>query len=158
MVQLRRDGCCALAWGISPGAGARGLRGWPVPHPSPHLLQSTSLWCYRLELWGLVAVGLLGLYLFYCNDGLWLSMTPKRSTFPSPQAAPRLPPPTPAPCVANTSMHKIDGFAKLPGHVQDFMRYQHCRFFPELLGIPDKCVGPMGPPTSSSSWPSSHRR
>ncbi|NXG90636.1 B3GN6 acetylglucosaminyltransferase, partial [Stercorarius parasiticus] len=49
-------------------------------------------------------------------------------------------------CMANTSMHEIDGFAKLPGHVQDFMRYQHCRFFPELLGIPDKCGGPDGSP------------
>ncbi|NXW39503.1 B3GN6 acetylglucosaminyltransferase, partial [Phaetusa simplex] len=50
------------------------------------------------------------------------------------------------PCVANTSTRKIDGFAKLPGHVQDFMRYQHCRFFPELLGVPDKCGGPSGSP------------
>ncbi|NXV16197.1 B3GN6 acetylglucosaminyltransferase, partial [Cepphus grylle] len=117
-----------------------------VPHPSPHLLQSTSLQCYRLELWGLVAVGLLGLYLFYHDDGPWLSVTPKRSTPPKPQAAPRPPPPTPAPCVANTSMHKINGFAKLPGHLQDFMRYQHCPVFPELLGIPNKCGGPDGSP------------
>ncbi|NWU56822.1 B3GN6 acetylglucosaminyltransferase, partial [Dromas ardeola] len=72
--------------------------------------------------------------------------TPKHSTPPTPQAAPRLPLPPPAPCVANTSMQKINGFAKLPGHVQDFMRYQHCRFFPELLGVPHKCGGPNGSP------------
>ncbi|NWQ96283.1 B3GN3 acetylglucosaminyltransferase, partial [Burhinus bistriatus] len=68
--------------------------------------------------------------------------TPKRSAPPSPRAAPRLPPPTHAPCVANTSVHNISDFAKLPGHVQDFMLYQHCRFFPALLGVPDKCGGP----------------
>ncbi|PKU26939.1 n-acetyllactosaminide beta- -n-acetylglucosaminyltransferase 3 [Limosa lapponica baueri] len=107
----------------------------------------TSLRCYQLELWGLVAVGLLGLcYRFYHDDGLWLSITPKRGTPPPPQAAPRLPPPTPPPCVANTSVHKINGFATLPAHVQDFMRYQHCRVFPALLGVPDKCGGPEGSP------------
>ncbi|NXN71865.1 B3GN3 acetylglucosaminyltransferase, partial [Himantopus himantopus] len=98
---------------------------------------------YRLELWGLVAVGLLGLYyLLYHDDRLWLTVTPKHSNAPSPRAAPRPPLPTPAPCVANTSMHNVKGFAKLPGHVQDFMRYQHCRSFPVLLGAPDKCGGP----------------
>ncbi|NWS78967.1 B3GN6 acetylglucosaminyltransferase, partial [Crotophaga sulcirostris] len=49
-------------------------------------------------------------------------------------------------CVANTSVHNISGFSKLPGHVQDFMRYQHCRSFPVLLNIPDKCGGPEGSP------------
>ncbi|NXW49688.1 B3GN6 acetylglucosaminyltransferase, partial [Nyctiprogne leucopyga] len=65
---------------------------------------------------------------------------------PSTRAAPRLPPtralPTPAPCVANISVHNISGFAQLPGHVQDFMRYRHCRSFPALLGVPGKCGGP----------------
>ncbi|NXS44744.1 B3GN6 acetylglucosaminyltransferase, partial [Balaeniceps rex] len=67
-------------------------------------------------------------------------------TPPSPRAAPRLPPrralPTPTPCVANASVHKVSGFDKLPGHVQDFMRYQHCRSFPALLSVPSKCGGP----------------
>ncbi|KAF1558335.1 N-acetyllactosaminide beta-1,3-N-acetylglucosaminyltransferase 3, partial [Eudyptula minor] len=105
--------------------------------------------CHRLELWGLVTMGLLGLcYLLYQNDQLWPSAVPERSTPLIPQAASRLPPPqalpTPAPCVANTSVHNISGFAKLPGHVQDFMRYQHCRFFPVLLNVPGKCGGPEG--------------
>ncbi|XP_076215809.1 N-acetyllactosaminide beta-1,3-N-acetylglucosaminyltransferase 3 [Aptenodytes patagonicus] len=109
----------------------------------------TSQRCHRLELWGLVAVGLLGLcYLLYQDDQLWPSAVPERSTPPRPQAAPRLPPPralsTPAPCVANTSVHNISGFAKLPGHVQDFMRYQHCRSFPLLLDVPGKCGGAEG--------------
>ncbi|XP_074020134.1 N-acetyllactosaminide beta-1,3-N-acetylglucosaminyltransferase 3 [Numenius arquata] len=109
--------------------------------------KGTSLRCYQLELWCLVAVGLLGLcYLLYHDDGLWRSVTPKSSTPSAPRAAPRLPPPTPAPCVANLSVDKVDGFAKLPGRVQDFMRYQHCRFFPALLDVPDKCGGPQGSP------------
>ncbi|NXW65354.1 B3GN3 acetylglucosaminyltransferase, partial [Eurystomus gularis] len=54
--------------------------------------------------------------------------------------------PTPAPCVANTSVHNISGFAELPGHVQDFMRYRHCRSFPALLNVPGKCGGPEGSP------------
>ncbi|NXY87198.1 B3GN3 acetylglucosaminyltransferase, partial [Alcedo cyanopectus] len=54
--------------------------------------------------------------------------------------------PSPAPCVANTSVHNISGFAKLPGPVQDFMLYKHCRSFPQLLGDPRKCRGPEGSP------------
>ncbi|KAF1441380.1 N-acetyllactosaminide beta-1,3-N-acetylglucosaminyltransferase 3, partial [Spheniscus demersus] len=109
----------------------------------------TSPRCHRLELWGLVTMGLLGLcYLLYQNDQLWPSAVPERSTPVTPQAASSLPPPralpTPAPCVANTSVHNISGFAKLPGHVQDFMRYQHCRSFPVLLNVPGKCGGPEG--------------
>ncbi|NXJ96492.1 B3GN3 acetylglucosaminyltransferase, partial [Corythaixoides concolor] len=75
---------------------------------------------------------------------------PKSSTPPSPQAAPRLPLPralpTPALCVANVSVQNISGFAQLPAHVQDFMRYRHCRSFPALLNVPDKCGGPKGSP------------
>ncbi|NWW95397.1 B3GN3 acetylglucosaminyltransferase, partial [Rhynochetos jubatus] len=54
--------------------------------------------------------------------------------------------PTPAPCMANASVHNISGFAKLPGHVQDFLRYRHCRRFPALLDVPGKCGGPEGSP------------
>ncbi|NXE11874.1 B3GN6 acetylglucosaminyltransferase, partial [Lophotis ruficrista] len=74
--------------------------------------------------------------------------SPERSTTPSPRTAPRLTsppvPPTPAPCMANASVRSIPGFAKLPSHVQDFMQYRHCRFFPALLSIPGKCGGPKG--------------
>ncbi|XP_075579966.1 N-acetyllactosaminide beta-1,3-N-acetylglucosaminyltransferase 3 [Pelecanus crispus] len=105
--------------------------------------------CYRLELWGLVAVGVLGLcFLLYHDNWLQPSMAPKLYTPPSPRAIPTLSMPqalpTPTPCVANASVHKISGFDKLPGHIQDFMRYQHCRFFPVLLGVPSKCGGPEG--------------
>ncbi|XP_056193358.1 N-acetyllactosaminide beta-1,3-N-acetylglucosaminyltransferase 3 [Falco biarmicus] len=140
---------------LCPGMGhlsvldARGFAASSGAKPTPHLLQSMSLWCHRLELWGLVTVGLLGLcYLLCYNDQLWSSMAPQHSTPPSPQVTPSLPPlrvlPSPAPCMANTSVHNISGFTKLPGHVQDFMRYQHCRSFPVLLSIPGKCGGPQG--------------
>ncbi|NXX62944.1 B3GN3 acetylglucosaminyltransferase, partial [Scopus umbretta] len=75
---------------------------------------------------------------------------PKHSTPPSTQAATSPTPtwalPTPTPCVANTSVHKVAGFTQLPRHVQDFMRYQHCRSFPTLLSVPSKCGGPKGSP------------
>ncbi|NXK55319.1 B3GN6 acetylglucosaminyltransferase, partial [Chauna torquata] len=50
--------------------------------------------------------------------------------------------PTTAPCVANTSVHNISGFAELPKQVKDFMSYQHCRSFRQLLNVPGKCGGP----------------
>ncbi|XP_065714177.2 N-acetyllactosaminide beta-1,3-N-acetylglucosaminyltransferase 3 [Patagioenas fasciata] len=123
---------------------ARGAAEMPSAQSPPHLLQSTFLRRYRLDLWALVAVGALGLcYLFY-------HAIPPQKMPPSPRPAPRLPPfhvpPTVVPCVANVSVHNISGFAKLPGHVQDFMRYRHCRSFPELLGVPGKCGGPEGSP------------
>ncbi|KAM9215556.1 N-acetyllactosaminide beta-1,3-N-acetylglucosaminyltransferase 3 [Leptosomus discolor] len=138
----------ALARGTPLGAGAER----PVPNPpSPRLLQSTSLRRCRLQLGGLLAAGLLGLcYLLYRDDRLWHSTAPQRRDPPSPREAPRLSPPralpTPAPCAANLSVHNVSGFAELPGHVQDFMRYKHCRSFPALLGVPGKCGGREGSP------------
>ncbi|NXW85315.1 B3GN3 acetylglucosaminyltransferase, partial [Alopecoenas beccarii] len=73
---------------------------------------------------------------------------PQHKIPPSPRPAPRLPPrrvpPAAVPCVANVSVHDIPDFASLPGHVQDFMRYRHCRSFPALLSVPGKCGGPEG--------------
>ncbi|XP_062452551.1 N-acetyllactosaminide beta-1,3-N-acetylglucosaminyltransferase 3 [Rhea pennata] len=104
--------------------------------------------CYRLEVWGLGAVGLLGLcYLLYSDQRLWLSVA--AGPEPSPSAAPGLPAPSaepPAPCAADPSVHNVSGFATLPGHVQDFLRYKHCRAFPPLLDVPGKCGGPARSP------------
>ena len=99
-----------------------------------------------------MAVGVLGVlglrYLLYDADQPQPSVARQRSVPASPRAAPSLPPPwalpSPAPCVANASVANVTGFAELPGHVQDFMRYQHCRSFPELLSVPGKCGGPEG--------------
>ncbi|XP_040926565.1 N-acetyllactosaminide beta-1,3-N-acetylglucosaminyltransferase 3-like [Betta splendens] len=44
-------------------------------------------------------------------------------------------------CEQNTSAANIIGFSSLPGHIQDFLYYRHCRHFPMLLDVPDKCGG-----------------
>ncbi|NXP76402.1 B3GN3 acetylglucosaminyltransferase, partial [Ramphastos sulfuratus] len=66
-------------------------------------------------------------------------------TLPPPPSLPQTMP-TPAPCLANTSVHNISGFSQLPTRVQDFLLYQHCRSFPLLLDVPDKCGGAEGSP------------
>ncbi|XP_031606105.2 N-acetyllactosaminide beta-1,3-N-acetylglucosaminyltransferase 3 [Oreochromis aureus] len=44
-------------------------------------------------------------------------------------------------CQQNTSAANIPGFQTLPQHIKDFLYYRHCRHFPMLLDIPDKCGG-----------------
>ncbi|KAL7829098.1 hypothetical protein SRHO_G00327320 [Serrasalmus rhombeus] len=56
----------------------------------------------------------------------------------TPQAFPSLPPK----CEQNSSASNISGFSSLPKHIQDFLYYRHCRHFPMLLNVPDKCGGP----------------
>ncbi|KAL2090325.1 hypothetical protein ACEWY4_015013 [Coilia grayii] len=51
--------------------------------------------------------------------------------------------PRPA-CERNDSMVNVSGFASLPGNIQDFLFYRHCRHFPVLLDVPEKCEGPRG--------------
>uniref|UniRef100_A0A3B4EJJ1 Hexosyltransferase n=1 Tax=Pygocentrus nattereri TaxID=42514 RepID=A0A3B4EJJ1_PYGNA len=56
----------------------------------------------------------------------------------TPQVFPSLPPK----CEQNSSASNIRGFSFLPKHIQDFLYYRHCRHFPMLLNVPDKCGGP----------------
>lgn len=58
-------------------------------------------------------------------------------------------PPTPSPyiyswpkCQQNMSAANVTDFSTLPVRIQDFLYYRHCRHFPMLLDIPDKCGGP----------------
>ncbi|XP_073449419.1 N-acetyllactosaminide beta-1,3-N-acetylglucosaminyltransferase 3-like [Aquarana catesbeiana] len=44
-------------------------------------------------------------------------------------------------CVENSSVQSIDGFSKLPEHIKDFLRYKHCKSFPQILNAPQKCGG-----------------
>lgn len=44
-------------------------------------------------------------------------------------------------CQRNISAANITGFSSLPGDIQDFLYYRHCRHFPMLLDLPDKCGG-----------------
>nr|XP_047908399.1 N-acetyllactosaminide beta-1,3-N-acetylglucosaminyltransferase 3 [Anser cygnoides] len=99
--------------------------------------------CSRAGKLGLAAIGALGLCFLLDPTKHW-----GPSTVPSPTVAPSLPPthslPITAPCVANSSVYNISGFEELPQQVKDFMSYQHCRSFPQLLNVPGKCGGPQG--------------
>ncbi|XP_040297976.1 acetylgalactosaminyl-O-glycosyl-glycoprotein beta-1,3-N-acetylglucosaminyltransferase-like [Bufo bufo] len=44
-------------------------------------------------------------------------------------------------CQENKTVERIKGFFKLPAHIQDFLRYSHCRSFPQILNSPKKCGG-----------------
>ncbi|XP_056131824.1 N-acetyllactosaminide beta-1,3-N-acetylglucosaminyltransferase 3-like [Lampris incognitus] len=44
-------------------------------------------------------------------------------------------------CHRNASAANVTGFSSLPAHIQDFLYYRHCRHFPMLLDVPDKCRG-----------------
>ncbi|XP_032382520.1 N-acetyllactosaminide beta-1,3-N-acetylglucosaminyltransferase 3 [Etheostoma spectabile] len=44
-------------------------------------------------------------------------------------------------CQRNLSAANITGFSSLPGDITDFLYYRHCRHFPMLLDLPDKCGG-----------------
>uniref|UniRef100_A0AAY5E9A4 Hexosyltransferase n=1 Tax=Electrophorus electricus TaxID=8005 RepID=A0AAY5E9A4_ELEEL len=43
----------------------------------------------------------------------------------------------------NFSASKVTGFSNLPLHIQDFLFYRHCRYFPMLLNVPNKRGGPQ---------------
>lgn len=47
-------------------------------------------------------------------------------------------------CERNHSAAMTRNFSSLPSHIQDFLYYRHCRHFPLLLDIPDKCGGVYG--------------
>uniref|UniRef100_A0A3Q0R9S7 Hexosyltransferase n=1 Tax=Amphilophus citrinellus TaxID=61819 RepID=A0A3Q0R9S7_AMPCI len=44
-------------------------------------------------------------------------------------------------CQQNTSAANITGFSSLPNNIKDFLYHRHCRHFPMLLDVPDKCGG-----------------
>lgn len=44
-------------------------------------------------------------------------------------------------CQINDSAVNVSGFTTLPSHIQDFLLYRHCRHFPMLLDVPNKCGG-----------------
>ncbi|XP_051004948.1 acetylgalactosaminyl-O-glycosyl-glycoprotein beta-1,3-N-acetylglucosaminyltransferase [Acomys russatus] len=82
----------------------------------------------------------------------WLLQQPTQDKTEEPTAAPwssaaavrpLLLLPLPA-CVANASVNLTAGFQQLPVRIQDFLRYRHCRRFPQLWDAPHKCVGPRG--------------
>ncbi|OCU00786.1 hypothetical protein XELAEV_18006566mg [Xenopus laevis] len=46
-----------------------------------------------------------------------------------------------AECKENSSVHNFTNFDKEPQTMKDFLTYQHCRDFPQLLDSPMKCGG-----------------
>lgn len=44
-------------------------------------------------------------------------------------------------CRENSTVEHVDGFSKLPDHIKDFLRYRHCRSFPQILKAAQKCGG-----------------
>ncbi|XP_051524348.1 N-acetyllactosaminide beta-1,3-N-acetylglucosaminyltransferase 3-like [Myxocyprinus asiaticus] len=46
-------------------------------------------------------------------------------------------------CVQNVSASNVTGFSTLPNHIKDFLLYRHCREFPLLLDVRNKCGGPQ---------------
>uniref|UniRef100_A0A3B5B8M8 Hexosyltransferase n=1 Tax=Stegastes partitus TaxID=144197 RepID=A0A3B5B8M8_9TELE len=47
-------------------------------------------------------------------------------------------------CRKNISAASVPGFNSLPRHIQDFLHHRHCRHFPMILDVPDKCGGATG--------------
>ncbi|XP_014836007.1 PREDICTED: N-acetyllactosaminide beta-1,3-N-acetylglucosaminyltransferase 3-like [Poecilia mexicana] len=44
-------------------------------------------------------------------------------------------------CRQNLTAANVRGFSDLPENIKDFLFYRHCRHFPMLLDLPDKCGG-----------------
>ncbi|XP_074528432.1 N-acetyllactosaminide beta-1,3-N-acetylglucosaminyltransferase 3-like [Halichoeres trimaculatus] len=44
-------------------------------------------------------------------------------------------------CTRNQSVESIESFRSFPDRLKDFLYYRHCRHFPMLLDLPDKCGG-----------------
>ncbi|XP_025052136.1 N-acetyllactosaminide beta-1,3-N-acetylglucosaminyltransferase 3 isoform X1 [Alligator sinensis] len=103
--------------------------------------------CQKLEAVVLVSIGTAALLFLLRTTGD--SFMPQQAGEPTvtpstqPSPTPSLVTPRPMPvCRENTSVANLSGFAGLPAHVQDFLRYKHCREFPQLLDVPGKCGGP----------------
>ncbi|NP_001121717.1 N-acetyllactosaminide beta-1,3-N-acetylglucosaminyltransferase 3.3 [Danio rerio] len=50
-------------------------------------------------------------------------------------------PPSTSYCQPNMSFYKLPEFSTLPDHIKDFLLYRHCKSFPMILDVPDKCGG-----------------
>ncbi|XP_039985649.1 N-acetyllactosaminide beta-1,3-N-acetylglucosaminyltransferase 3-like [Xiphias gladius] len=91
------------------------------------------------------ALGLLVLHL--CKDFIDYKTIPLHIDEGGGQSQTRQPPRTNSyvyswpRCQQNMSAANVNGFSSLPDGVKDFLYYQHCRHFPMLLDLPDKCGG-----------------
>ncbi|XP_053149200.1 N-acetyllactosaminide beta-1,3-N-acetylglucosaminyltransferase 3-like [Hemicordylus capensis] len=99
-------------------------------------------WWYKVEVIILILVGFTSiLFLLQNNDNSHISKELRETSSPIPPIVTKAPKPI-AKCRENVSMANISGFAQLPDHIKDFLRYKHCKEFPLLLDLPNKCGGP----------------
>uniref|UniRef100_A0A670KBV5 Hexosyltransferase n=1 Tax=Podarcis muralis TaxID=64176 RepID=A0A670KBV5_PODMU len=108
-------------------------------------VEMSRRWSYKVEAAILGVVGFMGLcFLLQTDEDPAVSTEPRAATpSPSTPAATTQPWRSPAgECRENVSVASVPGFAELPGHIQDFLRYKHCKVFPLLLDLPEKCGRP----------------
>ncbi|XP_062250788.1 N-acetyllactosaminide beta-1,3-N-acetylglucosaminyltransferase 3-like [Platichthys flesus] len=92
-----------------------------------------------------VSLGLLVLFLstyFTEKRDIWIPKTVREGSSEINTSTTKIPYVYSFPkCQLNASAGNVEGFSSLPGHIQDFLYHKHCRHFPMLLDIPDKCGG-----------------
>lgn len=99
-------------------------------------------WCHKLEVALLSFIGFTGfLFLLQNNENRRILKEVRDTPVSIPPIVPEYPKPI-AECRENLSVANISGFAKLPDHIKDFLRYKHCKEFPLRLDAPEKCGGP----------------
>ncbi|KAJ6652833.1 hypothetical protein lerEdw1_010613 [Lerista edwardsae] len=99
-------------------------------------------WYYKVEVAVLILVGFTGLlFLFQTNENSNFLREAREASSPRPPTITKAPKPI-VECQENVSVANISGFAQLPNHIQDFLRYKHCKEFPLLLDVLEKCGSP----------------
>ena len=98
-------------------------------------------------IWALFLVVLLWQYQQHPTNNMVMEDMTKgqriKATNSRTSSLPSSPPSWPT-CQRNTSMANtgnMTAFSSLPARIQDFIYYRHCRHFPLLLDVPDKCGG-----------------
>ncbi|XP_030074428.1 N-acetyllactosaminide beta-1,3-N-acetylglucosaminyltransferase 3 [Microcaecilia unicolor] len=101
-----------------------------------------------LEIFTLTAVGFLGLIFLLNENDRDPTLIPRQETAEEDRVSHVLPtvPPTRdhkpvLNCRENSAVVNVSGFAQLPDHIKDFLRYRHCKEFPRILDVPNKCGG-----------------
>ncbi|KAF7235905.1 N-acetyllactosaminide beta-1,3-N-acetylglucosaminyltransferase 3 [Varanus komodoensis] len=101
-------------------------------------------WCYKLEATLLIVVGFTGLlFLLQTNRPSNVHVSKEEREGPAlilpittEMSKPIME------CQANKLAANVSGFAELPAHIKDFLWYKHCKEFPLLLDVPEKCGSP----------------
>ncbi|XP_066551716.1 N-acetyllactosaminide beta-1,3-N-acetylglucosaminyltransferase 3 [Amia ocellicauda] len=97
-----------------------------------------------LETALLLVVATLFLVFFYREDLTGELIVGRRTTLVTAAPLPetvrfQLPLKPPSPCEVNATAANISGFATLPENIKNFLWYRHCREFPIILDVPEKC-------------------